>query len=114
MSDADIHWAEYIKASSEALILVKMLYPLLPQGGAEVAAKIEAAERALEAANVTLAQLWGFQLHDCTFPPQIMLFQADSGERKCRSCGFQTNFNRKPPTLDSGGGGSWAASRRGA
>ena len=33
-----------------------------------------AAEKALQSANVTLAQMWGFKIHDCTFPSQIMLW----------------------------------------
>jgi hypothetical protein len=97
MADAEIHWAEYIKASSEALVLLKTLYSLLPRGGDEIEAKIEAAEKALQAANVTLAQMWGFRLHDCTFPPQIMLFEKESGERVCKHCGHKTNFNRPLP-----------------
>jgi hypothetical protein len=83
MADADIHWAEYIKASSEALVLVKALYPLLPQSRGEVEAKIEAAERALEFANVSLAKMWGFEVHDCKFPPQIMLWDQSIQERVC-------------------------------
>jgi hypothetical protein len=74
MASTDFHWAEYIKAGSEAFVLLKTLYPLLPtQNRDEVEAKIEAAERALQMANVSLAQGWGYKLHDCTFPPQIML-----------------------------------------
>src|SRR4051794_15210200 len=50
MADADIHWAEYIKASSDALILLKALYPLLPKGGDQIEANVEAAEKALQSA----------------------------------------------------------------
>jgi hypothetical protein len=106
MADADIHWAEYIKASSEAFALLKALYPLLPQGGSQVEASIEAAEQALQAANVTLAQMWGYKIHDCTFPPQIMLYQPETKERACPHCGFTTNFNRPLPPVNRGGG-SW-------
>jgi hypothetical protein len=52
MADADLHWAEYIKAGSEALVLLKTLYPLLPtQNRDEVEAKIHAAEDALQKAR---------------------------------------------------------------
>ncbi len=88
--------AEYIKAGAEAIVLLKTLYPLLPtQSRDEVEAKIAAAEDALQKANVFLAQQWGFQLHDCTFPPQIMLYNKSLNERVCPSCGFKTNFNRR-------------------
>jgi hypothetical protein len=106
ISDADIHWSEYIKAGTEALVLLKSLYPLLPQGRTEVEAKIEAAEMALQAANVSLAQGWGYQLHDCTFPPQIMLWDQSVKERVCKHCGFKTDFNRPLPRSGPNGG-SW-------
>ena len=94
MADVDFHWSEYIKTGSEALLLIKTLYPLLPQGRDEVEAKIEAAERALQMANVALAKAWGFKIHDCTFPPQIMLWDENIKERVCKHCGHKTNFNR--------------------
>jgi hypothetical protein len=93
MADVDFHWSEYIKTGSEALILLKTLYPLLPQGQEEVEAKIHAAEEALQKANVALAKAWGFQIHDCSFPPQIMLWNNDIRERVCPGCGYKTNFN---------------------
>jgi hypothetical protein len=87
--------AEYIKAGTEAIVLIKTLYPLLPtQSKDEVEAKIAAAEDALHKANVFLAQQWGYKLHDCTFPPQIMLYDNASKERVCPHCSFKTNFNR--------------------
>jgi hypothetical protein len=59
---ADFHWSEYIKAGSEAFVLLKSLYPFLPtQNRDEVEAKIEAAELALRKADVALAQAWGYQ-----------------------------------------------------
>jgi hypothetical protein len=94
MSDLDFHWSEYIKAGSEAFVLLKAVLPLLPQGGAEIEARVEAAERALQAANVSLAQGWGFKLHDCTFPPQIMLYDKSVGDRVCPACKYTPNFNR--------------------
>jgi hypothetical protein len=101
--NADIHWAEYIKASSEAFVLLKSLYPLLPTRREEVEAKIEAAETALRKADVALAQAWGFKLHDCTFAPQIMLWKQELKERQCPHCGYTTKFNvplRKEPPDD--------------
>ena len=83
-----------MKAGADALVLLRTMLPLLPKGQAEVEAKIAAAEDALQKANVELARVWGFQLHDCTFPPQIMLFDKQKNERVCQHCGHQTNFNR--------------------
>jgi len=90
MADADIHWAQYIKAATEAFVLLKALYPLLPtQSKDEVETKIEAAERALEMANVALAKSWGFKIHDCAFPPKIMLWDNDKRVRRCPGCGYE-------------------------
>jgi hypothetical protein len=111
MSDVEFHWAEYIKASSEALVLLKTLYPLLPQGGGEIEGKIEAAEQALQAANVTLAKNWGFELHDCAFPPKIMLWDNNIKDRVCPGCGFRQKGDRTFPTVNRGPrGGSWMGS----
>ncbi len=107
MADAHADWSEYIKAGSEAIVLIKTLYPLLPQGREEVEAKIHAAEEALQKANVALAQAWGFRLHDCTFPPQIMLWNNEVKDRVCPHCGYRLNFNRPLKYEDE-----WLAARR--
>jgi hypothetical protein len=111
MADANYPLAEYIKAGTEAIVLVKTLYPLLPlQSKDEVEAKIAAAEDALQKANVFLAQQWGYQLHDCTFPPQIMLYDKNSKEKVCPNCGYHTNFNR---SLSAGNyEDEWVSARR--
>jgi hypothetical protein len=94
MGDTSYPVSEYIKAGTEAIMLIKTLYPLLPtQSRDEVEAKIFAAEEALQKANVFLAQQWDFKLHDCTFPPQIMLWNEQIKERVCPGCGHKTNFN---------------------
>lgn len=109
MADVDFHWSEYIRAGSEAFVLLKTLYPLLPmQGRDEIEAKIAAAERALQIADVALAKELGFQIHDCAFPPKIMLYDPKVNERVCSGCGFKTNFNRDlSPRAPSSG--SWLA-----
>jgi hypothetical protein len=111
MGDSSYPVSEYIKAGTEAIVLIKSLYPLLPtQSANEVEAKIAAAEEALQKANVFLAQAWGFQTHDCSFPPQIMLYQKDLNERVCPGCGYTTNFNQPQPR---GPTATWGAARRG-
>lgn len=56
---------------------------------------LEKANRATALAEAQAAQVLGFKLHDCTFPPQIMLaVQTPHGEEKrCPSCGHTTRFN---------------------
>jgi hypothetical protein len=111
MGDTTYPVSEYIKAGTEAIVLLKTLYPLLPtQSRDEVEVKIAAAEEALQKANVFLAQQWGFQIHDCAFPPKIMLWDQQLKERVCGGCGYTTSFNQ--PQTPSDGGSSWARSRR--
>jgi hypothetical protein len=90
MAEVDFHWSEYIKTGSEAFVLLKTLYPLLPTSPSRdaIEAKILAAEEALKKADVALARAWGFKLHDCTFPPQIMLYDKIVRNRICPNCGF--------------------------
>jgi hypothetical protein len=100
MGDTTYPVSEYIKASSEAIVLIKTLYLLLPtQSRAEVEAKIHAAEIALQEANVFLAKEWGFKLHDCTFPPQIMLWSPSAKTQICPGCGHK---RANPPTRKAG------------
>ena len=80
---------------TEALVMLKTLYPLLPtQNRDEVEAKIEAAQRALDLADAEIAKGLGFQIHDCTFPPGLMLYKKELNERVCSKCGYTSNFNR--------------------
>jgi hypothetical protein len=96
MPETSIPFAEYIKAGAEVLALFKTLYPLLPtQSRDEVEAKIAAAEDALQKINVALAKEWNYSLHDCTFPPQIMLYDKTKNGRVCQNCGHTIkDFNR--------------------
>jgi hypothetical protein len=90
--------SEYIKASSEAFVLLKTLYPLLPtQNRDEVEAKIYAAEEAFQKANVVLASAWNYKLCRCTFPPQIMLWNKTERTSTCPRCGDK---NPPPPKAD--------------
>jgi len=84
MPNADFSLADYIKTGSEAFVLLRQLYPLLPtQGRDEIEAKIAAAEEALQKANVELARHWEYSLCQCTFPPQIMLWQESAQADVC-------------------------------
>jgi hypothetical protein len=82
----------------EAIGAVKDAKSLLPAPERDlVAAKIEQADKTAAVAEAQIARALGFQLHDCTFPPQIMLaVQMPHGEEKrCPACGHTTTLNRK-------------------
>lgn len=100
---ADLSISDYIKSSTEAIVLIKTLYPLLPtQSRDEVEAKIAAAEDALQKANVELAKGWHYHLCQCTFPPQIMLWRERERGNFCPrpECGRNTaEFNRELPPM---------------
>jgi hypothetical protein len=92
--------ADYIKLGTEAFALLKALYPLLPtQKRDEVETQIHAAEEAFQMSKVALAKEWGYRLHDCTFPPQIMLWKESERAHVCPNpeCGHRTT----PPTSPS-------------
>ena len=88
---------DYIKFGSEAFALLKALYPLLPTQKMET--RIHAAEQAFQMSKVALAREWGYNLHDCTFPPQIMLWNEREGAHVCPNpeCGHRKTPPRSPP-----------------
>ena len=99
---AELSVSDYIKTTTEVLVLLKTLYPLLPtQSRDEVEAKIAAAEDALQKANVELAKGWNYQLCQCTFPPQIMLWREKEKGYFCTrpECGHNTASFNEPMTL---------------
>jgi hypothetical protein len=66
----------------------------------EMEQKIAAAENALKRADAALAQKLGFQLCQCTYPPQIMLWREQEKITKCPNpeCGRTIkDFNRPLP-----------------
>ncbi|MBE0543784.1 MAG: hypothetical protein IH623_20760 [Verrucomicrobia bacterium] len=73
---------------SKALTMIKQvkdLLPLSPQR--DVAEKaIEDAENAFRIAEAKAAQEFGYNLCQCTWPPQIMLL-AKNGNYRCPMCG---------------------------
>jgi len=98
--------AQYIHFGKEALDLLKAAGSLLPKSAkrAEMEQKITAAEDALKRADAALAQKLGFQLCQCTYPPQIMLWHEREQVTKCPNadCGrtikdVRELFNRPLP-----------------
>jgi hypothetical protein len=95
---------EYIHLGKDTLDLLKAGVGLLPvKKRAEAEQKIAAAEAALQRADVALAQKLGFQLCQCSYPPQIMLWHEQEKVTKCprKECGRTIkDFHR--PLSDSG------------
>ena len=75
---------------SKALTMIKQVKELHPQGPQrEVAEKaIVDAESAFRIAEAKAAQELGYELCQCTWPPQIKLLVA-GGNHKCPKCGHQ-------------------------
>jgi len=98
--------ADYIRLSKEAIDLARSAWTLLPKGEKrdEAERKLHAAEEALKRSDAALAQKLGYQLCQCTFPPQIMLWREQEGLSRCPNtlCGRTIKKFSRPPSLDSG------------
>jgi hypothetical protein len=101
MADGDIFQAlaDYIHLGKDSVDLLKASLGLLPKSAKRDAAEqnIRAAEDALKRADVALAQKLGFELCQCTYPPQIMLWREQAKVTKCPrpECGRTIqDFNR--------------------
>ncbi len=81
--------SNYLRSAKDALDIVKSTLGLLPRGpGADkVEERIATAETALKASEAELAKALGYQLCQCTFPPQIMLWQQSQQLQVCSRCG---------------------------
>lgn len=122
------HVAEYIKASKDVMEIFKTMVGFLPKGeeADEAEKRLEQAEKALRASEAQLAQALGYQLCQCTFPPQIMLSTGRHPVHgneiyKCERCGKQepsehkfAQMDRLKEQNDRLSGSSWTAARRGS
>jgi len=79
--------ATALSLGKSALDILKQLKDLLPDGPKkeEAIAKLEQAEKDLQTAQARTAKDLGYQLCECTFPPQIVLLK--DGEKRCSLCG---------------------------
>ena len=68
---------EYVTAAKGALDCLKGALSLIPKGeiSDKASKEIEKAEKALKASEAATAKSLGYQLCQCTFPPQIMLWK---------------------------------------
>jgi len=119
--------SDYIKTSKNVLDILKTLGSLLPKGpqAEEAQRQLEQAEKALQASEAQLAQSLGYELCQCTFPPQIMLSKKrhhihDKKIFECPGCGQQEPSETYFKKLDRLAAhnereheSSWTAARRG-
>jgi hypothetical protein len=107
-------WTAYLTAAKTALDIFKGIRSELPQGpkADDAQRQIERAEQALKLSEAELAKALGYKLCECTFPPQIMLWNEQEDAHICPrpECGHQIDGPRGP---DRGPGSSWVAARRG-
>lgn len=111
MEMADL--SEYLKASKDALDILKGVIGLLPKGTDAGAAQkqLEQADQALKASEAQLAKALGYPLCKCTFPPQIMLLKTEAQVMQCPRCGNEHDPHRRVVTQNPEDGG-WAGARR--
>ncbi len=88
--------SDYIHLSKDSLDLLRAALSVLPSGQKrdEAEHKLRTAEEALKRSDAALALKLGYQLCQCTFPPQIMLWEESTKTKKCQRCGHTNNFNR--------------------
>lgn len=82
---------KYLTAGNSALDIFKGIRAELPKGpkADEIQQQIEKAEAALRASEASAAKALGYNLCQCTFPPQIMLWRERESAYVCpnESCG---------------------------
>ena len=81
-------WLTYFTAAKSALDILKLIRSELPQGADANKAqnKIEEAEIALLKSKAEFAKALGYRLCQCTWPPQIMLWNKTERARICPEC----------------------------
>jgi hypothetical protein len=90
----------------EGLAAVRDAKALLPAAQQEaITITLEKAGTAASLAEAQIAKALGFRLHECTWPPQIMLaVKTPNGEEKrCPACGATTDIRTRRRVVRSGG-----------
>ena len=74
-----------------AIVSLKQAKDLLPDSPKkdDATEALQQAERQLKIAEAQAAKGLGYQLCQCTFPPQIMLFTGDEDHFRCPECGHE-------------------------
>jgi hypothetical protein len=106
----------YFSLTKDVLELFKSTYALLPKGSArdEIERKISAAEEIMRRSDAKLAKELGYNLCQCRFPPEIMLWRQQEDAWVCQNgdCGARKERNQPRPPMITGEG-RLAKSRRG-
>jgi len=86
----------YITLAREGLGMLKELRELMPKGPKrdEIEQKLKRAEEALQRSDAQLAKQLGYDLCECTFPPQIMLWREQEKACVCPNpaCGRRESY----------------------
>ena len=103
--------SDYIHLSKDSIDLLRAALTMLPKGQKkdEAEHKLRTAEEALRRSDAALALKLGYQLCQCTFPPQIMLWDESTKTKKCERCGHTNRFNRQ---LNEQEEDDWITARR--
>ena len=77
-----------LRIAKSAIEIGKEAKDLLPDGNQkeEISKKIEDSERDLALAEASTAKDLGYDLCQCTYPPQIMLYDNETGSTICPLC----------------------------
>ena len=101
----------WVTAGKSGIELIRAAAGLLPKGERkdEIEYKLGEAENALAASNAKLAHDLGYKMCQCTFPPQIMLWENASESHACPNpkCGRRI-VRAKPVRVSES---SWAKAR---
>lgn len=78
----------FAELSKRLISLVKEVSDALPDGARRenIERELKLAERELALAEASTARELGYELCQCTFPPQIMLFTGKGRTFKCPNC----------------------------
>ena len=80
---------QFLSSIGQVLSLLKKGKDLLPDGKEkeDTEQALMEAEASLKVAEAKLAQSMGFELCQCSWPPNIMLFKHQHDEYRCSACG---------------------------
>lgn len=85
--------ATVLKIAKSAVELGKEAKSLLPNSEEkeQIELRLEDVEKELRIAEASTAKELGYDLCQCSFPPQIMLFNNEKGATVCPNCGNSCN-----------------------
>jgi hypothetical protein len=103
---------EYISGTKGILDIAKSVRDLLPSGPKreEFERELNRAEEALKRSDAKLAKDLGYNLCQCTFPPQPMLRRVQEKAFVCDACGYKKRYlDPSDYNTRARPGGHWSA-----